>query len=82
MTDLSLARHIAAILDRAGADLDPAETAGWCEALDALTATHGPDRARFVAVIESEMLGALESDPTWRKRMTDQAWRRTRGRKP
>nr|HET7858353.1 pyruvate dehydrogenase (acetyl-transferring), homodimeric type [Caldimonas sp.] len=48
MTDLSLARHIAAILARAGDDADPAETAEWCEALDALTAAHGPRRARFV----------------------------------
>ena len=48
MTDLSLARHIGAILDRAGADLDPAETAEWCEALDALAAAHGPARARFL----------------------------------
>ena len=48
MTDLSLARHIAAILDRAGGDLDPEETAEWCEAFDALTSTHGPARARFV----------------------------------
>ena len=48
MTDLSLARHIGAILDRAGADLDPAETAEWCEALDALTSAHGPARARFL----------------------------------
>ena len=33
MTDLSLARHIGAILARAGEDADPAETAEWCEAL-------------------------------------------------
>ena len=33
---------------RAGEDADPAETAEWCEALDALTAAHGPKRARFV----------------------------------
>jgi pyruvate dehydrogenase E1 component len=48
MTDLSLARHIGAILARAGEDADPAETAEWCEALDALTAAHGPARARFL----------------------------------
>jgi pyruvate dehydrogenase E1 component len=48
MTDLSLARHIGAILARSGEDADPAETAEWCEALDALTAAHGPARARFV----------------------------------
>ncbi len=48
MTDLSLARHIGAILARSDADADPAETAEWCEALDALTAAHGPARARFL----------------------------------
>jgi pyruvate dehydrogenase E1 component len=48
MTDLSLARHIGAILARAGEDADPAETAEWCEALDALSAAHGPKRARFL----------------------------------
>jgi len=48
MTDLSLAHHIGAILARAGDDADPAETAEWCEALDALTAAHGPERARFL----------------------------------
>ena len=48
MTDLSLARHIAAILERAGTDIDPGETAEWCEALDALTRAHGAERTRFV----------------------------------
>jgi len=48
MTDLSLARHIGAVLAKAGTDLDPAETAEWCESLDALTAAHGPERARFL----------------------------------
>ncbi len=48
MTDLSLARHIDAILARSGEDLDPGETAEWCEALDALAAAHGPARARFL----------------------------------
>jgi len=48
MTDLSLAHHIGAILARAGEDTDPGETAEWCEALDALTAAHGPARARFL----------------------------------
>ena len=45
MTDLSLARHIGAVLGRAGVDLDPAETAEWCEALDALTARARARRA-------------------------------------
>ncbi|MEO7114545.1 MAG: pyruvate dehydrogenase (acetyl-transferring), homodimeric type, partial [Caldimonas sp.] len=48
MTDLSLAAHIAAVLGRTGADADPAETAEWCEALDALAQAHGPERARFL----------------------------------
>jgi pyruvate dehydrogenase E1 component len=48
MTDLSLARHIGAILSITGEDLDLAETAEWCEALDAVTAAHGPERARFL----------------------------------
>ena len=48
MTDLSLARHIGAILGDGIADLDPAETAEWCEALDALIAAHGQARARFL----------------------------------
>jgi pyruvate dehydrogenase E1 component len=48
MTDLSLARHIGAVLADGDADLDPAETAEWCEALDALIAVHGEARARFL----------------------------------
>jgi pyruvate dehydrogenase E1 component len=48
MTDLSLARHIGAILGNATDDLDPAETAEWCEALDALIAAQGEARARFL----------------------------------
>ncbi|MCE9659644.1 MAG: alpha-ketoglutarate dehydrogenase [Burkholderiales bacterium] len=48
MTDLSLARHIGAVLADGIADLDPAETAEWCEALDALIAAHGESRARFL----------------------------------
>ncbi len=48
MTDLSLARHIGAILGNAADDLDPAETAEWCEALDALIGAHGEARARFL----------------------------------
>ena len=48
MTDLSLSTHIGALLGRTDADVDPAETAEWCEALDALTRAHGPERARFL----------------------------------
>jgi hypothetical protein len=32
MTDLSLARHIGAILQNSGPDIDPEETAEWCAA--------------------------------------------------
>jgi len=52
MTDLSAfttaARHIGAILSTTTPDADPTETAEWCEALDALSAAHGPERARFL----------------------------------
>ena len=48
MTNLSLARHIGDLLGNAADDLDPAETAEWCEALDALIAAHGQARARFL----------------------------------
>ncbi len=48
MTDLSLAHHISAVLPEGRHDADPAETAEWCEALDALTASHGAERARFL----------------------------------
>ena len=48
MTDLSLAGPIDALLSTLAADLDPQETAEWCAALDALSAAHGPARARFI----------------------------------
>ena len=48
MTDLSLAQHITALLPEGRVDVDPSETAEWCEALDALTAAHGPERARYL----------------------------------
>ncbi len=48
MTDLSLARHITSVVADGGEDIDPAETAEWCEALDALIAAHGEARARFL----------------------------------
>ncbi len=44
MTDHSIARFLAA----PGADIDPAETAEWRDAFQALVATEGPERARFV----------------------------------
>ena len=48
MTDLSLPRTLDGLLSREAADVDPFETAEWREALDALTAAHGPARARFI----------------------------------
>ena len=45
MTDLSLARHIGAILARASADVDPLETREWIEALDALIGARRRERA-------------------------------------
>ncbi|MDB5900203.1 MAG: aceE [Ramlibacter sp.] len=44
MTDHSLHRFLLA----PGADTDPAETAEWREALAALVANEGPERARFI----------------------------------
>jgi pyruvate dehydrogenase E1 component len=48
MTDLSLVRTLGAIPTSDAQDLDPGETAEWRAALDALTAAHGPARARFM----------------------------------
>ena len=48
MTDLSLTRTLGAALSKEDLDLDPAETAEWRAALDALAAAHGPARARFM----------------------------------
>ncbi len=49
MTDLSLSRTLGALLSSTDLpDADPAETAEWRDALDALTAAHGPARARFI----------------------------------
>ena len=47
MTDLSLARHIGAVLGDGIVDLDPAETAEWCEASRA-GREQGAARARFI----------------------------------
>src|SRR5687768_13467329 len=44
MTDQSINRFLLA----PGADIDPAETAEWREALAALVASEGPERARFI----------------------------------
>ena len=48
MGNLSLAHHVGAILSTTTEDADPSETAEWCEALDALSAAHGPERARYL----------------------------------
>jgi pyruvate dehydrogenase E1 component len=48
MNDPSSMRTLGALLPGDAADLDPAETAEWRDALDALTAAHGPARARFI----------------------------------
>jgi pyruvate dehydrogenase E1 component len=48
MTDLSVTHALGAALSKEDPDLDPAETAEWRAALDALTAAHGPARARFM----------------------------------
>jgi len=48
MTDLAINRTLGDVLSGEAHDADPAETAEWREALDALTAAHGPARARFI----------------------------------
>jgi pyruvate dehydrogenase E1 component len=48
MTDLSLSRTLGTAFSKEDDDLDPGETAEWRAALDALTAAHGPARARFL----------------------------------
>ncbi|MEJ7932067.1 alpha-ketoglutarate dehydrogenase [Ramlibacter sp. AN1015] len=55
MTDHSLARFLSA----PGADIDPQETAEWREALLALVAHEGPERARFIL----DQLATLARDP-------------------
>ncbi len=40
--------HTPRIPHNSEVDADPAETAEWCDAFDALLATEGPERARFV----------------------------------
>ncbi len=55
MTDHSIARFLAA----PGADIDPAETAEWRDAFQALVATEGPERARFIL----DQLAILARDP-------------------
>ena len=55
MTDHSLNRFLLA----PGADADPAETAEWREALSALIASEGPERARFIL----DQLAAMARTP-------------------
>ncbi len=55
MTDHSIARFLAA----PGADIDPAETAEWRDAFQALVAIEGPERARFIL----DQLAILARDP-------------------
>jgi pyruvate dehydrogenase E1 component len=57
MTDHSLHRFLTR--SAPGADADPGETAEWREALQALVASQGPERARFIL----DELAALARDP-------------------
>ena len=63
MTDLALARPIGALLWPTASDADPAETAEWCEALDALSAAHGPERARFL--LDALLAHARQQGVNW-----------------
>ena len=68
MTDLSLVRTLGAILSSDAHDLDPAETAEWRDALDALTAAHGPARARFI--LDALLAHARRNGVNWLPSMT------------
>jgi pyruvate dehydrogenase E1 component len=68
MTDLSLVRTLGAIPSIDAADLDPAETAEWRDALDALTAAHGPARARFI--LDALLAHARRNGVNWLPSMT------------
>jgi len=63
MTDLSLSRTLGALLSTDAADADPAETAEWRDALDALSAAHGPARARFI--LDSLLAHARRNGVNW-----------------
>ena len=67
MTDLSLVRTLGAIRSGDANDLDPAETAEWRDALDALTIAHGPARARFI--LDALLAHARRSGVNWRPSM-------------
>src|SRR4051812_8495650 len=68
MTDLSLMRTLGALLSSDVDDLDPAETAEWREALDALTTAHGPARARFI--LDALLAHARRNGVNWLPSMT------------
>jgi pyruvate dehydrogenase E1 component len=68
MTDLSLVHTLDAILSRDTHDLDPAETAEWRDALDALTTAHGPSRARFI--LDALLAHARRNGVNWLPSMT------------
>ena len=63
MTDLAPARHIGALLRPTASDADPAETAEWCAALDAVSAAHGPERARFL--LDALLAHARQQGVNW-----------------
>src|SRR5690606_36468329 len=48
MSDLSEPRWLPAMLEQAGADIDPVETAEWIDALDSLIVAQGPERAAYL----------------------------------
>ena len=68
MTDLSLVRTLGAVPSIDAADLDPTETAEWRDALDALTAAHGPARARFI--LDALLAHARRNGVDWLPSMT------------
>ena len=68
MTDLSLMRTLGALLSTDTPDADPAETAEWRDALDALTAAHGPTRARFI--LDALLAHARRNGVNWLPSMT------------
>jgi pyruvate dehydrogenase E1 component len=68
MTDLSIGRQLAALLGADAADGDPGETREWCEALDALAASAGPERARFV--LDALLAHARRQGLAWLPSMT------------
>ena len=68
MTDLSLVRRLGAAPVSTASDPDPGETREWCEALDALSASGGPARARFV--LDALLAHARQNGLAWLPSMT------------